>query len=440
MTEPHENLANFMDLLLDAICVVNTQGQIVFISAACKRIFGYTSKEMHGKSVLDLVHPDDRERTASIAHRVIEGEDIHDYENRYIHKDGHTVYIRWSARWSEKDQMRIAVAHDISDRKRAEILQNALYAISEAAHNVSDLPSLFPVIHNIIGELLPAKNCFVALHDKFKDELYFPYFVDELHELPHTSKLDNGSLSTEVIRGGQSILLTSGSTSQTAEQYPHIADANSLDWLGVPLKAGSDAIGALVVQSYSGDVRYSEQDKDLLQFVSDQIASAITRTQQYERLIHAAGHDSLTGLANRSLFKDRLQYVLTSARRNPARFAVLYLDLDKFKEINDRHGHLVGDKVLVEVATRLRACIRESDTVARIGGDEFILLINNIMQSSDAENVAIKIRQTLQTPYLFEGSLLAISPSIGIAHYPDNGDTASDLIHYADKAMYSYKK
>ncbi len=439
MNEPYKHFVDFMDLLLDAICVVNPKGQVLFASAACEKMFGYTPQEMLGMAVIDLVHPDDKDRTAALAETINRGGKSHAFENRFIHKDGHIVHIRWSARWSEKDKVRVAVAHDITESKHAEAIQQALYAISQTVHSVEDLTSLFPRIHAIIGDLLPAQNFFVAMYDSHKDILHFPYFVDEYDESPEPRPLASGTLSAEVIRSGKPLLITPESDFGHDERFAQVIGSASHDWLGVPLKAGKVSIGALVVQSYSGDIRYSEKDKKLLQFVSSQVASAITRTQMHERLIHAAGHDPLTGLVNRGLFEDRLLHILARVRRNPARFALLYIDLDKFKEINDLYGHFFGDVVLKEVALRLKDCVRESDTVARIGGDEFVLLLHRIIKPSDAQNVAAKIRAALDRPIKHQDKLLFISPSIGIASYPDHGDNIESLLHYADNAMYSSK-
>ena len=440
MNEQYNHFVDFMDLLLDAICVVNPEGRLVFASAACEKIFGYTPKEMLGIQLLDLVHPDDKASTLALAQEINKGAQSYAFENRYIRKDGQIVYIRWSARWSEKDKVRVGIAHDITESKRAEAKQQALYAISEAAHSVEDLTSLFPRIHHIIGKLLPAQNFFVALYDRQKDQLHFPYFVDEYDDVPAPRRLNSGTLSAEVIRTGLPLLITPETELNANKTFSTIVGTSSHDWLGVPLLSGKIAIGALVVQSYSGDIRYTEQDKELLQFVSSQVASAITRTQMHERLIHAAGHDPLTGLANRGLFEDRLKGALARVRRNPARFALLYIDLDKFKEVNDSHGHFSGDRVLKEVAIRLLSCVRESDTVARIGGDEFVLLLNSIIKPSDAQKVADKIRSALNQPIEHDGKILSISPSIGIAIYPDNGERIESLLHYADNAMYTSKK
>src|SRR5690606_6600544 len=148
-------------------------------------------------------------------------------------------------------------------------------------------------------------------------------------------------------------------------------------WLGVPLKSGQGVMGALVVQNHADNGHYSEQDRELLQFVSTQIAVAIERKQLIDGLQRMALYDQLTGLPNRELFHDRMQLALARARREQGQLALLYLDLDRFKYVNDTCGHAAGDLLLEMVARRIEQCVRTSDTVARFGGDEFVVLLEN---------------------------------------------------------------
>jgi diguanylate cyclase (GGDEF)-like protein/PAS domain S-box-containing protein len=433
-------LTNVMDLLLDAICVVDVEGRYVFVSAAFERIFGYTSEEVIGRPMIELVHPDDRERTLQAASEIMAGQPKPHFQNRYVRKDGRVIHIMWSARWSAADGVRVAVARDITELKRAELMQVALHAISEAAHAAADLLALFRHIHQIIGKLLPARNFFVALYDEKTDELSFPYFVDEYDETPAPRKLDTGTLSAEVIRSGHALLLTPATQVTLPERVEPIIGRDSLEWLGVPLGTPKGVIGALVVQSYSGDVRYTEKDKALLQFVSTQVAAAIERKQTEAWLQYMARHDQLTELPNRELFHDRLRTALARARRDKERIALLYIDLDKFKLINDSFGHDIGDLLLREVARRITHCVRESDTVGRVGGDEFVVLLNSLHQPEHAITVAEKIRSALNQPFELAEHRLHVSSSIGIAIHPDHGDDNRQLMRHADDAMYGAKK
>lgn len=158
------------------------------------------------------------------------------------------------------------------------------------------------------------------------------------------------------------------------------------------------------------------------------------------RMQHLAHHDALTGLPNRTLFDDLLKQALALTKRNHRRTALMFVDLDRFKPINDELGHDVGDLLLQEVAVRLKNSIRESDVVSRVGGDEFIILLPCIEDGNNAMLVAEKIQSALARPFELAGHTLQISSSIGISIYPDQGDSEIQLIKNADIAMYHAKR
>lgn len=271
-------LDDVVELMLDAICVVDRDGRFLFVNAAFERIFGYGAGEVIGRSMVDLVFPEDRGRTLQTVEKLLAGVPEPQFENRWVHKDGRIVDVLWSARWSEEHQVRIAVAHDISERKRME-----------------------------------------------------------------------------------------------------------------------------------------------------------------ERLQHMAGHDQLTGLPNRALLLDRIQTALKLARRDQAHLSLMFIDIDGFKHINDSLGHFAGDRLLQEIARRLGDCVRESDTVGRLGGDEFLVMLNRIRVFDDVAMIAEKIRAALAQPYEDSGHRLTLTPSIGVAHYPQNAGDYQQLIQHADQAMYRAK-
>ncbi|WP_150277297.1 sensor domain-containing protein [Halopseudomonas salina] len=434
---PHDKL---LDLLLDVVCVVDIEGRFLSVSAASEQVFGYRPEEMIGRTAFELMHPEDRDHSLKMVEQINSGSPSQDHENRYVHKDGRIVHVMWSARWLDAEQVRVGVARDITGRKRAEAVQAALYAISEVAHAAGDLRMLYARVHQVIGKLLPADNFFVALYDAPSNQLSFPYYVDQFDPPPPSQPLDSGTLSAEVIRSGKALLLTPETAEQLLAKIGTVAGKHSLDWLGVPLIAGTEIIGALVLQSYSGDVRYNDQDLELLQFVSSQVATAIERKRTHSRLEFLAQYDQLTELPNRALFLDRLQASLTRAQRGTLRLAVLYLDMDNFKLINDTYGHSTGDLLLKEVAGRLRKCVRDSDTIGRLGGDEFAILLDNIAKPGDAAMVADKIIAALSNPYQLEGQTLISSPSLGIAIYPEHGQSEQQLVRLADEAMYVAKR
>lgn len=152
-----------------------------------------------------------------------------------------------------------------------------------------------------------------------------------------------------------------------------------------------------------------------------------------------AHHDILTGLPNRSLFSDRLEHALRSSKRNQLHLAILFIDFDNMKTINDTYSHAAGDIILEQTAKRMQSCLREADTLARIGGDEFIVMLSGISNEIDAVRVAEKIQRSLDLPFNFEDHSIVVNVSIGIALYPDHGLNQIDLINSADHAMYQAK-
>lgn len=158
--------------------------------------------------------------------------------------------------------------------------------------------------------------------------------------------------------------------------------------------------------------------------------------QRIEQLAH---YDALTNLPNRALFYDRLGQAIVVARRNHSSLALLFIDLDGFKQVNDIHGHHVGDLLLAQVSERLRLCVRESDTLARLGGDEFTMILNDTRGREDIAKVAGKIVESIAQPFDLEGTSVRIGASIGIACYPDDAPSKGTLLIVADKAMYAAK-
>lgn len=161
---------------------------------------------------------------------------------------------------------------------------------------------------------------------------------------------------------------------------------------------------------------------------------------QQQTLEAQAHHDSLTGLANRKLLQDRFECALQRARRSGEKFAVLMIDLNGFKAINDTHGHAAGDTVLVAIAQRLKAATRDCDTVARIGGDEFVIIVESVGQPQDIEPISRKLVSRLSSEVALEcGASVSVGASVGVAIYPDDGADLTRMLYVADRAMYECK-
>lgn len=177
----------------------------------------------------------------------------------------------------------------------------------------------------------------------------------------------------------------------------------------------------------------------IIEDISERRAAEAARVQSEERMRYQAEHDALTRLPNRVLFNDRVNQAIRAARREQSRLALMFLDLDRFKNINDTLGHDVGDRLLQIVAGRIQACVRSSDTLSRPGGDEFMLLLPEIADPGDAAQVAHKVLEALARPYSIAGHQLMLTASIGISVYPEDGEDGQTLIRNADLAMYASK-
>jgi diguanylate cyclase (GGDEF)-like protein/PAS domain S-box-containing protein len=579
---------------------------------------------------------------------------------------------------------------DITERKQAEKVREALYLISQATNSAQNLEDFLHLIHKIIAGLMPAKNFYLALYNKEQNTLSFPYFMDEFDTAPSVVNFEKG-LTEFVIRTGQPLLVSPELFEKMVEQGEvELVGAPSVDWLGVPLTTAENrAIGALVVQTYDEGIRYADHDKEVLTFVSSQIAIAVERkrnedalrlsearqrglldavpdmiimfdqdgtfldyrfpeatqlnltqpllgkkiteilplnlaskvlaaihqvlrsqkTQQIEQeftlpgetqkrnfearisnsgenqvlflirdvteqrqsrhkleeqrlflrqvidinpnlifakdqegkytlvnqavadiygttvenligktdadfnlnfneveafshddleviqtlqqkvnleeivtdasgkvrflqtvkkpllvgdtgevqvlgvsteitdrkraeqqLLHNALHDTLTGLPNRALFLDRLERSMERARRHPnTLFAVLMLDFDRFAMVNDSLGHAVGDHLLIAASGRLESCLRTADTIARIGGDEFIILLEDIINVSDVTQVAERLLEEMTVPFNLLGQKVIITTSIGVVLGSLSYDKPEDILRDADIAMYRAK-
>jgi diguanylate cyclase (GGDEF)-like protein/PAS domain S-box-containing protein len=258
---------------------------------AIHTLFGYRADEV--RAGVDWwqnnIHPDDlADVLAGIERLRADGGTFWSDEYRFRKRDGEYAYVLNRGHVVHDNNgvatRMIGAMVDLSERKRAEQVQAALLQISDAAQSTPTLPELFSRIHEIVGQLLPARNLFVALYDPRRDELSFPYYVDEFDQAPSPRPLDSGTLAGRVIRLGQALLFTPDTPNEGDYEKSSIIGTDSLDWLGVPLKSPSGTIGALVVQSYSGEVRYTGQDKARLEFVSVQVASAIVRRQSEDAL------------------------------------------------------------------------------------------------------------------------------------------------------------
>ncbi len=376
---------------------------------------------------------------------------------------------------------------EVQERRRAENLQKSLFEISELSATGLEQPDFYGRLHTILSHLIPASNCYIALIDKDKKTLNFPFYVSQLGtKAPKCRPLTDG-LTEYLIEQRKPLLLNQDdiqalvTAGNIYADTPHLNNTQKMhQWVGVPLFIGDEVKGALTIYSLSISQNYQIRDLELLTFVSQHICTAIERKHQamvlkksYEQLeekvaertralallngdlkqeimrrreveqqlIHDAKHDALTGLPNRNMISERLSQAVRHVRRHGSdQFALLFIDLDRFKQINDTLGHLAGDRFLKETAARLQYCIREIDTLGRLGGDEFVVLLNRVHSPREAEEVAERILSQLSEPFQLGDSLFQSGASIGITVSGGNPmETAESILRDADCAMYQAK-
>jgi len=217
---------------------------------------------------------------------------------------------------------------------------------------------------------------------------------------------------------------------------PAFVDKHLQAAMAAPVHEDGKIVGSLLVSTYQAGRRYSLADQEMLQTIAQHASLALTDARIVNQMVHQALHDALTGLPNRALFGDRLGHAVQRAERAGTEVAVLFLDLDRFKTVNDSLGHAAGDELLCAVAERIGVCMRSADTAARLGGDEFAVLLEDLTSSSEAVRVAQRIIDALREPIVVAGREVFASASVGVA----TGDRdADDLLRQADVAMYRAK-
>ncbi len=392
---------------LDAIITANEQGRVIAFNPAAESIFGYSAAEAHNRYLTDLIIPErlkqkhtlSFERYIETGEKQIIGKRI---EVPAVRANGEEFPVEMTLTSIEQGGQIIITAflRDLTEKKQAEEQAKiASTVFSKAAEGIlvtssnNRIKAVNPAFLKMTGyqeeEVLGQDPSFFSSgrHDKA--------FYEDLWE----QLSDDGSWEGEI-----------WDRRKNGEIYPvHLSIA--------------------VVKNNEGIVT------DYVAVLAD----ISQRKEAEEKIIRQATHDPLTELPNRILFFDRLSQALAAGRREGRSMAVLFVDLDNFKPVNDTYGHLMGDKLLKEVAYRLFQAVREVDTIARFGGDEFALVLPNTESIDFAESVAEKLLEQIKRPYVIDGIELVVGCSIGIAIYPHDGETADQLISSADRAMYSAK-
>ncbi len=383
--------------------------KFVRVNRALCEMVGYTESELMQMTFMDITHPDDIEKDAHLAGQVFKGEiPTYRMEKRYITKNNDVIWIHLTATVIRDNTGRIlyglGMIENIMERKEAE---EALHASRQ------ELQDFLDTAHDLIQNVGPDGR-FVYVNRSWMKALGYSE-----NEVKHLNLFD---------------IIHPDSREHCEAVFRRVMRGESA--------AGIEAIfiakdGRMIAVEGSASC-YLGHDKHP---ITRAIFRDVTERKKWEeQLKHSGLHDALTDLPNRNLFIDRLGQAMARAAWRSRVVAVLFLDLDRFKEINDTMGHNIGDHLLKAVAQRLTDCVRQGDTVSRLGGDEFTLVLNDVAQVADVTIVLKKIQDAFARPFILEGRDFSVTASIGISIYPEDGKDAEALVKHADEAMYRAKK
>ncbi|MCM3630136.1 PAS domain S-box protein [Paenibacillus glycanilyticus] len=387
----------------DAISYFDLNGNFIDCNAALEKILGYSREELLHSDYRPLITEPDLQKAQYYFEQAVQGT-VQSYELACLHKKGHLVYMNITKLPIIVDNQIVgiySIAKDITTKKHAE------QALIEAESKYRSL-----VEKSIVGVYIIQNNIIVYAN---------PYLIDML--------------------GYQEALI-----GKSIWDVIHPADYSFVQQNIQKLKSETDAIRhplrvlkadgeVLDVELYSNRIMYQSSNA-----VIGSILDVTERKRAEEMNAFLAYHDSLTELPNRRKFEEMLEQTLDKARSSRHHFAVMYMDMDRFKYINDSLGHAVGDQLLISIAKRLKEQIRENDFVARMGGDEFTVILPHIRDNNSAVEVAKRIIENIREPFYMEAYELFITTSVGISIYPDDGDDSSTLMKNADSALYRAKE
>jgi diguanylate cyclase (GGDEF)-like protein/PAS domain S-box-containing protein len=405
----NQRLRSISENMAEGLCVIDSAGNTLYTNAAANALLGYAKHELAGRPAHQVIQP--REHAGArpaedspIRQHAERGEVYRSDDEVFRHKDGHLLrvsVVSWPLREQGQVVGTVALFRDISAEYEARMrLHQAEIAFSHLAEAV--------VVTDAEGSIQAANPAFTQIT----------------------------GFAEEEVRGKNPRILASGRHDRAFYERMWHSIRSQGYWEGeIWNKRKNGEIYPEVLKITS--VR--DEQKRIVGFVSVFTDIAQFRAKE-ERLRHLAYRDQLTGLYNRSAFMQIVEHALHRARDRGGRLALLYLDIDRFKRINDTLGHVIGDALLRKIAKRIRSTLRAQDEAARLGGDEFVVLLEDIDQQTTPARVAHALLDRIRTPLSFNGKPLHVTSSIGICVYPEDGDTPAMLFKNADAAMYLAKQ
>jgi len=409
-----------------AIMSETWNGVVLTWNRGAERIFGYSVDEMVGKSRSCLIPEFLKNEDAKVLRQVIDSKATLNCETVWQHKDGKFIDVAVSlSPVVENDKVvRLSlVATDITERKRME--RALMESERKQRQRTAELKTFLDAVPAAVWIAHDAECKLITGNRTSYDLLRLPQGSNIAFMGPEETPSPN----FRVFRNGRAL-------------EPHELPVQMAAFRGIEVR---DFEEDLVFDD--GSIKHLIGNAAPLRDASGKVYGAVAafiditaRRTMEEQIRRMAHFDSLTSLPNRILLMDRLEQALAISQRNQSKTGVIFMDLDNFKEVNDKLGHHVGDMLLQQVSERIRASLREVDTVSRLGGDEFVVVLPELRQIEDARVIGQKLLKAVDGEYIVSGERLLITPSLGISIYPDHADDASTLIRIADKAMYHAKQ
>jgi diguanylate cyclase (GGDEF)-like protein/PAS domain S-box-containing protein len=433
----------------DIISRHTLDGRFVYVSPACETILGYEPAALRDRPVTKIIHPEDVARLSGLIRQLTDGAAASSIATfRALRKDGQYVWLESTARLvggadgtpGGARELHIS-SRDVTERKRSENFEQARAQVLELIAENHPLAEVLNRLIALVEQEYPGSAASIVLLSEGRLDHVAPSLPAEFR-----AALD-----------GQLLRLTSGICSDAASSGATMTCselATDEHWAGIRDAArehGLVACWSVIVHSSTGDVvgmfniflrtplDLDAAGRRLLEMVGRLITIATEHQELTYQLAYRAHHDSLTGLPNRLLFEDRLNQAIARANEQGHLVALLCLDLDRFKVVNDTLGHHAGDLLLAQFTRRIQSILRPTDTLARMGGDEFTLILPELTAAHDAEQVAQRLLDLLRLPFEIAGQELFVTGSVGISICPEDGREWSSLQKNADLAMYRAK-
>lgn len=442
LRESTERYRSVIETARDGFWVVDMEARLLEVNDTYCRQSGYNRDELLGKSISDMEAEEDPEATARHIETVMrDGNDL--FETRHRRKNGDTWPVEVSVSFSPVEGGRFFVfLRDIHERRLTENLAELRRQLGEVFYQ-GDMEQLMQSALDAAEALTESRIGFFHFVERDQENLSLQaWSTRTLREMCSIKGEDlhypvsEAGVWVDSVRQRQAVIHNDYASLPHQKGMPE-GHPPVIRELTMPVFREGLIVGVMGVGNKDRD--YSSQDVEIISRVADMAFDFIERKQAKQHVEHMAYYDTLTGLPNQVLLSDRLNQAIALHRRNGQLLAVCYLDLDGFKPVNDSYGHAVGDALLVTLAQRLQAMLREGDSLARLSGDEFVILLAEMHSMRESESIVRRLLEAIDAPFEIKGHSVRVSGSIGITLFPTDDATADTLLRHANQAMYEAK-